>query len=155
MKNALLALGLATTLLTGCGKDDSADLPPPQPAAKVSVDAGPAVAAAPTAPVPAPVGNPVVASTGNSSIPDWKPGDGEPAAGKFPPAVKRDFGTDGNPNMDNLTLAMRDWSYFTDRFPNDLNELVSTRYLPSIPTPPEGKKYVINAKAASVDLANK
>lgn len=84
------------------------------------------------------------------------PGKIEPSTGaKLPPAVARDLGTDGKPNLEALTAAMQDWCYWTDRFPTNVEELVTSKYLSSIPTPPAGQKYVVNRTGNRVELGAK
>jgi hypothetical protein len=69
------------------------------------------------------------------------------------PAAQRDYGTDGKPNLGNLTEAVRDWVSLTGEIPGDIKDVNDGRYL-RFPQPPAGQKYVLNKDTRSVTLAN-
>jgi hypothetical protein len=58
-------------------------------------------------------------------------------------------------SMGQLTMFVQQFNMEFKRMPTNLNELVTTaHYLPYVFTPPKGKKWIIDAKAKQVKLAN-
>lgn len=51
-----------------------------------------------------------------------------------------------------VTQALQQFAGEKGRFPKDLNELVSTGYLKSLPQPPYGMKYQYNAQTGEVKV---
>lgn len=49
-----------------------------------------------------------------------------------------------------INQALQLFNAQEERFPTDLNELVTKKYMPSLPAPPSGMKYDYDAKAGTV-----
>lgn len=132
-----LAVGVA---LAGCSKNAPAPTTAPVPkAAGVSVESQ-------GDPVPAPV-------TGDASA---------PTATAPPPPDPNAIaaGGSGDPNApEGKALADIQYAYFAycrehTAPPRDLSVLVAEHYLPALPVPPAGKKFVLDNKKLTVTLAN-
>ena len=83
------------------------------------------------------------ASSGN---PVTAPVDYLGAAAKAKRAAEKTVDTVG------INQAVQLFQAQEDRLPRDLNELVSKKYLPSIPPPPAGMKYDYNSQSGQVRL---
>lgn len=61
-----------------------------------------------------------------------------------------------NPEKDlpELTMAVRAYYLSQGKHPATLDDLVQARCLPGLPTPPPGKKYVIDAKKLEAALVD-
>jgi hypothetical protein len=51
-----------------------------------------------------------------------------------------------------LTQALRKYSMENRRVPKTVEELISAGYIKALPTPPQGKKFVIDTKRVEVKL---
>ena len=60
----------------------------------------------------------------------------------------------GLPDMDFIYNTSRRFFVEQKRFARDLEELVAMGYMPKLPTPPPGKKYVINQRSATISLVD-
>lgn len=54
-----------------------------------------------------------------------------------------------------LNQAVQQFSVAEGRYPKDLNELVTEKYLPRLPDPPYGMKFVYDAKSGQVSVVAK
>jgi hypothetical protein len=54
-----------------------------------------------------------------------------------------------------LNQAVQQFSVAEGRYPKDLNELVTEKYLPRMPDPPYGMKFVYDAKTGQVSVVAK
>lgn len=139
MKNVFLPLAIGTVLITaGCGGKPAATAPSAQPKPPVStmpkVDSTTAV---PTPP-PSPTGQ------ASESAPNADPG------------LKADMGP---VDLNAISMALQQYVAANQLDPRklteqDLQNLVKGKYLPQLPPPPAGKKYVWN-NMLQVSLANK
>ncbi len=57
-------------------------------------------------------------------------------------------------SLDLLNETLKDWVLRKSSYPKDPQEFVTARILPRLPTPPPGKKFVIDAQHVRVVLAN-
>lgn len=146
MKSATFSLAIATSLtLAGCGGTDPSSAP--KPVAKPQPVAMPSAANTPSATPPPP-------SAASAAKAEIKAGT-EDATKKEP-----GFGIDIGPiNLDTISMALRQYVAGNQIDPaklteQDLQNLVKARYLPHLPPPPPGKKYVWN-NMLQVSLADK
>ncbi len=130
----------------GCSKEEPAPKLVAKPPKKT--EASPALDAAP-APDPAAAPPGASAPAANAG-----PAPYEIDKGIWPAAPPRVYEVDGKIDLNALTLAMRDWCYYTNRFPTSMQELVTTHFLTNLPTPPPGKKFSINPSKNSVELVD-
>lgn len=165
VKSITLSLALAATVL-GCGNEnDSA--PAPQAEAQsanvtaVTPAASAVIAPPPSAPVvPPPNADgtvPAVASTPQRSGP-IVPGSAEDPnvmpAGFVPKPPALQYVVNGEPNLDALSQALQVYCMWKQSVPNNLEDLVTSKFLPELPALPAGKKYTINSATLSVGIAN-
>ncbi len=142
MRTCLYATCLVAAIAWfGCGgkpstSDSGANNPAPQPKSGGSVESllGKDAATAPAAPV--------VPEAGTGATPT-APAAPAPA---YTPRVEEAMGQ--------MTMFVQQYEMEFKRLPSSLNDLVRPGYLPYIFPPPKGKKWVIDAKAKSVKLAD-
>ena len=72
--------------------------------------------------------------------------------GYIPPAKAREFVVNGQIDLAGLTAAVREYSKWKMKVPKELNELVVSKYLASVPALPPGQKYAINPNTLEVTL---
>ncbi len=85
-------------------------------------------------------------TTSSGSSPATAPADYVGALGKAQQlAVK-------TTDVASLTQAIQSFSVDKGRFPKDLNELVQEKYLPRLPAPPTGSKFVYDSAAGTVKV---
>jgi hypothetical protein len=126
MRN-LLAVALVITLgLAGCGKQAPPPPPGPNPGG-ASIESQLTEKAAP--PPPSAAGEPI--STG--------------VATDVPEQEK---------SLKELTAALQTYMQVSSDYPKDLNALVKMKLLKKMPTPPPGKRFVIDPKNIRVILAD-
>jgi hypothetical protein len=68
-----------------------------------------------------------------------------------PPALK--YEVNGQPNLEALSQALQVYCMWKKAVPADLQELVTSKFLPSLPPLPAGKKYSINTGNLSVGIS--
>lgn len=146
MKNVFLPLAIGTVLITaGCGDKPSATAPSAQP--KPPVSTMPQVGSKPgetPPPVPPPTASDKASAPGGEST------------AKADPGFKIDI---GSIDLNTISMALQQYVAANQLDPNklteqDLQNLVKGKYLPQLPPPPAGKKYVWN-NMLQVSLANK
>jgi hypothetical protein len=149
VRRVFIACGLALTFVSGCGK--KAETPPPQaPEVKSSAvsslldNSAPAKPEAPAPGAPAPETAPTAPQEAAAAPTDKLP-TASAEAGKnaiqTPTAIK-------------ITEAMQRFLERNNRLPKDFNELVSSKFLPSMPAAPTGKKYVLDRKTLQVVIVD-
>ena len=69
-----------------------------------------------------------------------------------PPALQ--YTVNGEPNLEALSQALQVYCMWKKSVPADLQELVSSKYMASLPPLPADKKYVINAGNLTVGIGN-
>ncbi|PAW86024.1 MAG: hypothetical protein B9S33_08985 [Pedosphaera sp. Tous-C6FEB] len=83
-------------------------------------------------------------------------GQAAPAAPAAPvdPAsiVPAEPGSAAHASLEMLTFAVQQFQGKKGRLPNDLNELAAAGLIPSVPKPPVGQRYVIDAQKRQVVL---
>lgn len=157
----LLFIGVAG-ILVGCSNQESETTVPAvtQPAiTAVTVEAPtssvllPSGASVPSTPPPA--GNvsiprdpaaPIV--EGSAQDPNVLP----PGFIPKPPALE--YVKNGQPNLEALSEALQVYCMWKKEVPADLEALVTSKFLPSLPPVPAGKKYGINSQKLTVELVN-
>ena len=72
----------------------------------------------------------------------------------IPPAKSQEYVANGQIDLPALTVALREYCHWKMRVPKDLNELVASKYLTNLPTPPPGQKYAIDPTKLEVMLVN-
>lgn len=60
----------------------------------------------------------------------------------------------GLPDQNFIYNAIARFTGEKNRRPRNLEELIATGYLPPLPTPPAGKKYILNVPGAVIELAD-
>jgi hypothetical protein len=130
MKKFYFLASVSTALLTGCGSKDSAPsaptTPPPAPAPKAeAAPAQPTGGSVLTAPVD------YLATAANAK----KTADAKIEIATLAQQIQLHFAQEG-------------------RFPKDLNELVTSKYMKNLPTPPFGFKFAYDAAKGEVKLVN-
>jgi hypothetical protein len=90
------------------------------------------------------------APSGPSGSAENRPG----TPGYIPPAKSQEFVVNGQIDLPALTAALRNYCRRKMRVPKDLNELVTSKYLTNLPTPPAGQNYAINPDRLEVILVN-
>ncbi len=162
----LILIGIAG-ILAGCSGDQEAETSLPQAdqnatPAVVAVDAPaasvgmPAVAAAPATPPPGVAGTPV-AITRDPEAPIVPGSPQDPNVmppGFIPKAPALDYVKNGEPNLDALSEALQVYCMWKKEVPADLQDLVTSKFLPSLPPLPAGKKYGIDSQNLAVVLVN-
>ena len=76
--------------------------------------------------------------------------DAKPAADLPPPKLDGR----GLPDRDSLYSAISRFTATKNRRPKNLEELIANGYLPPLPAPPAGKKYVLDVFSAAIELAD-
>lgn len=76
-----------------------------------------------------------------------------PADQQSTPTVAQPTG-DSTAALNALTQVLRKYSFEKRRVPATVEELLAAGYVQSLPPPPAGKKFVIDAKRVVVELAN-
>jgi len=66
--------------------------------------------------------------------------------------IKVDAGASEEAQLRQLNIAAGSYMEMTGKFPPDFQALVDKKFLAQIPTPPAGKKFVLNAPAREVQL---
>jgi hypothetical protein len=61
-------------------------------------------------------------------------------------------GNGGNLDLEQLTHLVRRYSIEQQQVPKDLEDLVAMKYLDSLPSAPEGHRFVVDRKTAEVRL---
>jgi hypothetical protein len=113
----------------GCGKKPT----PPEPAVVPSAPAAVSIQAENAPPPPPPV-----------SSPDGTPA---PEAPQGPREVPMD--------VESLNTILGNYIVATDKVPKSFEEMVKLKLIPRVPTPPPGKKYVIDPVSLKVEVRNK
>lgn len=104
---------------------------------------------------PAPVAAPPPAVTSAGSVAAAPAaGTSAPAAGKSVPGVLEGANAFSAPDLVNLNNAYQAFRSVEMRSPRDLNELVTSKQLESIPPAPGGKKFVIDEANLRIILVN-
>lgn len=67
-----------------------------------------------------------------------------------PPALQ--YVKNGQPNLEALSEALQVYCMWKKAVPSDMQELVTSKYLPSLPELPPGKKYGINSQTLTVAI---
>lgn len=70
---------------------------------------------------------------------------------KLPPL---EFVQNGQPNLEALSQALQIYTMWKKEIPGDIQDLVTSKLLPSLPPPPAGKKYGIDSQNMAVVLVN-
>ncbi|MCD6051179.1 MAG: hypothetical protein K0Q55_2582 [Verrucomicrobia bacterium] len=156
-------------ILVGCGgqeSESSAPIASQAPAVAVSVDAAPAAAntvllpsggSIPAASVPPPGETVAIAAPrdpnaviveGSAQDPNVMPAGFVPK----PPALQ--YVKNGEPNLEALSEALQVYCMWKKEVPADLQDLVTSKFMTSLPALPAGKKYGINSQSLTVVLVN-
>ncbi|MGV3756884.1 MAG: hypothetical protein ACO1QS_16005 [Verrucomicrobiota bacterium] len=75
-------------------------------------------------------------------------------AGFVPKAPALEYTKNGQPNLDALSEALQVYCMWKKEVPAELEALVTSKFLPSLPPVPAGKKYGINSQSLTVVLVN-
>lgn len=68
-------------------------------------------------------------------------------------AILKRFKKDGHAvNLQRLTRLVQRYTVEQQQVPKDLNQLVAMKYLDGVPTPPNGRKFVIDRTTVQVRL---
>ncbi len=156
-------------ILVGCSgqeSESSAPVAPQAPAVAVSVDAAPAAntvllpsgGSIPAASVPPPGESSVAVAVprdpnaviveGSAQDPNVMPAGFVPK----PPALQ--YVKNGEPNLEALSEALQVYCMWKKAVPADLQDLVTSKFMTSLPALPAGKKYGINSQSLTVVLVN-
>ncbi len=137
MKSVLLICVLATLIHTGCRKRTS-----------TTTDN------APVTPATAPAGASPALTPKGAFVPALAVPADSPAA-KAQTELDRKLAS-GNPQVQVQVLdeILQAWAMSNPELPKDLEEFVRAGMLTKIPTPPPGKRFLIDRKTARVVLAN-
>ena len=138
MKTTISLLAASALALAGCHKAGQIEKPNTAPLPKVSID-GEASTPAPAA---------VSANAPESSNP---PPPDAPAAEPQQLTASEEMSL----VPESLNSVLRDYYDAESRVPKDLEEMVQLKLIPRVPTPPPGKKYVIDATKRRVVLVSK
>ena len=163
---SLAVLGLSL-VLAGCADKSEPTAPASAPPVKATTVSLPSLAAPTTSAVPAaattleatPPPSATAAAVGAVPQGGIVPGSANDPnvmpAGFIPAAVPRQYVIDDKVDLSALTETLRDYCMWKKSVPSDLNELVTSKYLPKLPEPPTGKKYAVNTGKLEVTLVNK
>lgn len=75
-------------------------------------------------------------------------------AGFVPKAPALEYTKNGQPNLEALSEALQVYCMWKKEVPTELEALVTSKFLPSLPPLPVGKKYGINSQSLTVVLVN-
>lgn len=150
MNRISLLVAITCFWAAGCTKQNELKLPTPQKSKAVA--ALPQPGDETTAPAPnAPVIEAARATAASAAT--------EPVAQSnqevFRKATPRVYEVNGKIDLEALTETFREYCAGYDKVPADINELVTSHYLPGLPTPPAGMKFFIERSDNSVRLVNK
>jgi hypothetical protein len=74
--------------------------------------------------------------------------------GFIPKAPALEYIKNGQPNLDALSEALQVYCMWKKEVPSELEALVTSKFLPSLPPVPAGKKYGIDSQNLTVVLVN-
>lgn len=74
--------------------------------------------------------------------------------GFIPKAPALEYIKNGQPNLDALSEALQVYCMWKKEVPSELEALVTSKFLPSLPPAPTGKKYGIDSQNLTVVLVN-
>jgi len=116
----------------------------------------PVVATAPSTPPPGVAGNPVaITREPDAPIVPGSPQDPNVMPpGFIPKAPALNYVKNGEPNLEALSEALQVYCMWKKEVPADLQDLVTSKFLPSLPPVPAGKKYGIDSQNLAVVLVN-
>ncbi len=96
-----------------------------------------------------------VAPPPSSGPPKAPPPTVTPAEGTAPSQTPPpDTGFINDPNIEMLTIAISDYFSAKGTVPADINELVRAKFIDRAPTPPPGRKYVVDPVKRTVKVAS-
>lgn len=154
---------LAAVVLAGCSEPESVStpsVPAPAPAvADISASTAPTLSAPTSAPVPPPdaINQPVnsVKKDYTAPIVPGSPEDPNVVPASFvPKAPALQYVVNGQPNLQALSEALQIYCMWKKAVPGEMQELVTSKFLPELPALPAGKKYGINAANLTVAIVN-
>jgi len=124
---------LAFCIASGCSEKE-----PPPPPNRVAVVPRPAPASVKPAPAPAPAPAPVAPAA-------------SPVATVTAPAQPREQPMD----LGSLDSILDNYGAQHDRVPKSLEEMVALKLIPRMPTPPPGKRYVIDQQKRRIRIVDR
>lgn len=166
--NVVICCAVLSSILTGCSDKESVPAPAPAAAPKQAVESSAPVNATAVTPPPAvalpppPSGNvapapAATASARNSDKPIVQGSKDDPNVlpeGFVPKAPVLKYSVNGQPNLEALSQALQVYCMWKKSVPADMQELVTSKFLPDLPALPAGKKYNINSGNLTVSIGN-
>lgn len=150
---------LTVVVFTGCSDPDNAPSVPAPAAAPAPSAANVALAVPTSTPAVSLPGVPsdVASTKRDTTVPIVQGSADDPnvlPAGFVPKPPALQYVLNGQPNLEALSQALQVYCMWKKAVPAEMEELVSSKYMASLPPLPAGKKYSINAGNLSVGISN-
>jgi len=150
---------LTVVVFTGCSDPDNAPSVPVPAAAQAPPATDVSLAVTANTPAMSSPGAPndVTGTKRDTTVPIVQGSADDPnvlPAGFVPKPPALQYVVNGQPNLEALSQALQVYCMWKKAVPAEMEELVSSKYLASLPPLPAGKKYSINAGNLSVGISN-